>query len=254
VVSQAELDSAQAEVDSLAARQEAQEDEIVVADRRIDVWRQELSDREIRAPFDGVVVSKDAQPGEMVSPVSAGGGFTRTGVSTLVDMGSLEIEVDVNEAYIRRVEPGQRVEATLDAYPDWKIPARVIAIVPTADRQRATVRVRIGFDELDPRILPDMGVKVAFREPAGDGAATAPAAAGTAPRGVMIPAEALREDRGIDVVFVLEEGTVERRAVEVGDASGGDVTVLSGLSAGERVVVEGPDALADGGRVREANR
>lgn len=254
VTSQAELDRAQAQVDSLAARIEAQRDEIEVADRRLGVWRQELADREIRAPFDGVVVSKDAQPGEMVSPVSAGGGFTRTGIATVVDMSSLEIEVDVNENYINRVRPGQPVEATLDAYPDWRVAARVIAIVPTADRQRATVKVRIGFDELDPRILPDMGVKVAFREPAAGAAATA-AKAGEAPvPGVIVPAEALRQDREIDVVFVLEDGVVRRRPVELGDASGGDVTVLSGLSAGELVVLEGPEALQEGDEVREARR
>ena len=127
------------------------------------MWQQQMDDMIIRAPFDGVVTTKDAQPGEMISPVSAGGGFTRTGIGTIVDMNSLEIEIDVNESYINRVEPGQPVEATLDAYPDWKIPCKVIAIIPTADRQKSTVKVRVGFDKLDPRILPEMGVKVAFR-------------------------------------------------------------------------------------------
>ncbi len=120
----------------------------------------------IRAPFTGVIVAKAAQAGEIVSPISAGGGFTRTGVGTIVDMGSLEIEVDVNEAYINRVEPGQRRKAVLDAYPDWTIPAHVIAIMPTADRSKATVKVRIGIDQKDPRILPDMGVRVSFLEEA----------------------------------------------------------------------------------------
>ena len=136
------------------------------------MWQQQMDDMIIRAPFDGVITTKDAQPGEMISPVSAGGGFTRTGIGTIVDMTSLEIEIDVNESYINRVEPGQPVEATLDAYPDWKIPCKVIAIIPTADRQKSTVKVRVGFDQLDPRILPDMSVKVAFRD--NGGAAGAP--------------------------------------------------------------------------------
>jgi len=145
-------------------------EQVTVQERQVGVRRTELDDTVIRAPFSGVAISKDAQPGEMVSPVSAGGGFTRTGISTIVDMTSLEIEVDVNESYIHRVTPGQPVESTLDAYPDWRIPSHVIAIVPTADRNKATVLVRIGFEQLDPRILPDMGVKVAFlgvAEPAG---------------------------------------------------------------------------------------
>jgi RND family efflux transporter MFP subunit len=126
----------------------------------------QLSRYEIRAPFAGVVVNKSAQPGEIISPVSAGGGFTRTGVCTIVDMSSLEIEVDVSEAYIARVSEGQRVEAVLDAYPDQTFPARVIATIPSADRSRATVRVRIGFDELDPRILPEMAISVRFLDQA----------------------------------------------------------------------------------------
>ena len=144
------------------ARLELTREQVTVAERQVAVRRTDLDDTVIRAPFSGVALSKDAQPGEMVSPVSAGGGFTRTGISTIVDMSSLEIEVDVNESFINRVTPGQKVEATLDAYPDWRIPAHVITIVPTADRQKATVLVRIGFEKLDPRILPDMGVKVAF--------------------------------------------------------------------------------------------
>ena len=162
IAGQAELDRAEAEVDALQARLELTREQVTVAERQVAVRRTDLDDTVIRAPFAGVALSKDAQPGEMVSPVSAGGGFTRTGISTIVDMSSLEIEVDVNESFINRVTPGQRVEATLDAYPDWRIPAHVITIVPTADRQKATVLVRIGFEQLDPRILPDMGVKVAF--------------------------------------------------------------------------------------------
>lgn len=162
LVSMAQLDNARATVDSLRAAVDMRKAELEVAEQRLALAQQHLDDTLIRAPFAGVVTVKNAQPGEMVSPVSAGGGFTRTGVCTLVDMGSLEVEVDVNEAYIKRVFIGQRVEARLDAYPDWTIPARVSAIVPTADRQKASVNVHVQFDELDPRILPEMGVKVRF--------------------------------------------------------------------------------------------
>ena len=248
LIGQADLDAAQAEADSLGARIANQREQIVVAEREIDVRRTALEDTVIRAPFSGVAISKDAQPGEMISPVSAGGGFTRTGVCTIVDMSSLEIEVDVNESYINRVSPGQRVVATLDAYPDWEIPARVITTIPAADRQRATVLVRIAFDELgDPRILPDMGVNVAFLEA---GPPPEEAAADAAPR-LWIPAAALRGDGGARVIFVVRGGAVERRAVTTGVEDGGDVEVLAGVAAGERVVVEGPAELADGERVAE---
>ncbi len=178
----------------------------------------------------------------MVSPVSAGGGFTRTGISTIVDMTSLEIEVDVNEAYIARVQPGQKVEATLDAYPDWKIPASVRTVIPTADRQKATVKVRISFGALDPRILPDMGVKVAFL--AAEQAGEAPVAA------ALIPRAAVQQDGGRPVVFRLREGTVERRAVTLGVLRADEVEVLAGVAAGDRLVVDGPVGLRDGQRVR----
>jgi RND family efflux transporter MFP subunit len=162
VIAAAEFDTATAEVDVLEARLRTAASEVTVAERQVAQRRIDIADTVVRAPFDGVAISKDAQAGEMVSPVSAGGGFTRTGISTIVDMSSLEIQVDVNEAYINRVARGQPVTAVLDAYPDWRIPARVITTVPAADRQKATVQVRIAFDELDPRILPDMGVKVSF--------------------------------------------------------------------------------------------
>jgi multidrug efflux pump subunit AcrA (membrane-fusion protein) len=142
---------------------EQQQTEVTVAGRQLALWQQQLDDNIIRAPFSGIVTTKNAQPGEMISPVSAGGGFTRTGIGTIVDMDSLEIEIDVNESFINRVEAGQRVEATLDAYAQWKIPCKVIAIIPTADRKKSTVKVRVGFDKLDPRVLPEMA-KVAFRE------------------------------------------------------------------------------------------
>ena len=188
VVISARLHTAQSEVDSLKARIAYSQQQVAVAEAQVNLRKTDLADMVVRAPFSGVAISKDAQPGEMISPVSAGGGFTRTGIGTIVDMSSLEIEVDVNESFINRVSPGQKVNAVLDAYPDWQIPAFVITTVPSADRQKATVRVRIGFAEragpgkaLDPRILPDMGVKVTFLRPEDDTAAQ-PRAATLAPR------------------------------------------------------------------------
>ncbi len=245
IIGRAELDAALAEVDSYKARIAVAREQVTVAERLVGLRRTELDDTIVRAPFGGVAISKDAQPGEMVSPISAGGGFTRTGISTIVDMASLEIEVDVNESYINRVQPDQPVTATLDAYPDWPIPAKVITVVPTADRQKATVLVRIGFDRLDPRILPDMGVKVAFLK-AGE-----PQAVDAAPprATLVIPRAAARAAQGGDVVFVIHEDRVERRAVKLGAADGDQIEVLSGLTAGERIVVDGPPDLADGDRV-----
>ncbi len=164
LVSESQLDTAQSEVAALRARLAALKSEVDVAEGTVRVRNQELDDLLVRAPFDGVVISKDAQPGEIISPMSAGGGFTRTGIATIVDMDSREIELDVNESFINRVKTDQKTQAVLDAYPDWNIPSHVIKIVPAADRQKATVRVRVGFDQLDPRILPDMGVKVSFLE------------------------------------------------------------------------------------------
>ena len=166
IASQADLETAESAALSLRARLRRQEVDVTAAEKQVAMWKQQIEDMVIRAPFDGVVTTKNAQPGEMISPISAGGGFTRTGIGTVVDMNSLEIELDVNESYINRVEPEQPAEAALDAYPDWKMPCKVIAIIPTADRQKATVKVRVGFVKLDPRILPDMAVKVAFRETA----------------------------------------------------------------------------------------
>jgi HlyD family secretion protein len=244
VVGKAELDDAQSNVESLKARIAYTEQQIGVAESQVRLQQTNLTDMVVRAPFGGVVISKDAQPGEMISPVSAGGGFTRTGIGTIVDMSSLEIEVDVNETYINRVVNGMRVEAVLDAYQDWPIPAHVITTIPSADRQKATVKVRIGFDALDPRILPDMGVKVSFLRdapPAGQAAA--------APR-VTVPKAAIRTADGKSIVFVLKDDRVERRAVSVGLETGGQVELVSGVSAGERVVVEGPQALKDGDKVK----
>jgi RND family efflux transporter MFP subunit len=241
--SEANLDAAEAEVDSLRARLATGREEVAVAVRLVEVRQAQLDDTVIRAPFSAVAISKDAQPGEMVSPVSAGGGFTRTGICTLVDMSSLEIEVDVNEAYINRVRAGQRVEATLDAYPDWRIAARVITTVPAADRQRATVKVRIAFDELEPRVLPDMGVKVGFLD-AEEGSVE------TVGVRTLVPRSAIRQEGEGQVLFVLVGERVERRAVSLGSALGEDVEVVSGVGGGERVVVEPPAELADGDRVK----
>jgi HlyD family secretion protein len=241
---QAELDAAQAQVDSFHARAEAAREQVRVAEQQAALARTNLDDTIIRAPFGGVAISKDAQPGEVVSPVSAGGGFTRTGICTIVDMQSLEIEVDVNEAYINRVRSGQDVSAALDAYPDSPIPARVITMVPTADRQKATVLVRIGFKKFDARILPDMGVKVTFLRD--EETADVPASRPTA----LVPKMAVRAEDGQSYAFVVSgAGVVDRRAVTVGGADGDRVEVLAGLNSGERVVVSPPPALAHGAKV-----
>jgi HlyD family secretion protein len=274
VVGRAEVDTAQSEVDSLKARIAHSQQQVAVAEAQVNVRKTDLADMVVRAPFSGVAISKDAQPGEMISPVSAGGGFTRTGIGTIVDMSSLEIEVDVNESFINRVRGGQKVTAVLDAYPDWQIPAHVITTVPSADRQKATVRVRIGFDpstlrepqgrpepgrgttrsgssragsrgdKLDPRILPDMGVKVSFLRDEEPAQANSPVAR------VSVPKAAVKLVDGRSVVFVVRDDRVERRAISAGLAKGDQVEVLSGITAGERVVIEGPSTLKDGDRIR----
>jgi RND family efflux transporter MFP subunit len=238
IASKADLDRARAQLDAIRARLNAQRDQLLTAQRQVDLQQQSVDDTIIRAPFDGIVVSKDAQPGEMISPVSAGGGFTRTGICTIVDMASLEIEVDVNEAYINRVRPNQRVEAVLDAYPEWKIPGHVITAVPTADRQKATVKVRIAFDQRDARVLPDMGVKVAF--------ITDEASAAAATTVIEVPKAAVKRDGDTDVVYVVNDGKAERRAVRVANAEGEVARIASGLSGGERVIVESSEVLQDG--------
>jgi RND family efflux transporter MFP subunit len=243
IASQSDLDLAESNAKSLQAHLAQQELDVTVAERQVAAWQQQMDDMTIRAPFDGVITTKDAQPGEMISPVSAGGGYTRTGIGTIVDMSSLEIEIDVNESYINRVEPGQAVEATLDAWPNWKIPCKVIAIIPTADRQKSTVKVRVGFDQLDPRILPEMSVKVAFREAGG----------ATETRTVLIPKTAVQSQDGRDVVFIVQNGRAERRAVTVTDAQGDDAVLSAGVSAGEKVVVNAPAELKDGVAVKEKN-
>ena len=241
LTSAASLDSAEAVFDALAAQLDTGRENVNVALSNVALANDALDNMTIRAPFGGMVVSKNAQPGEMISPVSAGGGFTRTGICTIVDMESLEIEVDVNEAYIQRVSPGQRVSATLDAYPDWRIPAEVIAIVPTADRQKATVRVRIGFLERDGRVLRDMGAKVAFL-----GSET-PGPAQQEVRGVLVAGEAVRDDAAGTFVWRMANGVVERRPVETAGSRDRDVVLVTrGLAAGDTVVRSAQGELAPG--------
>jgi RND family efflux transporter MFP subunit len=236
------LDLARTTADSYRAKITLAKEQVRAADARIKVAQQDLDNCTVRSPYNGIVVSKDAQVGEMVSPISAGGGFTRTGIATVVDMDSNEIEVDVNESYIARVIPGQPVTATLDAYPDWKIPCKVRTVIPTADRQKATVKVRISFDKLDPRILPDMGVKVAFLS-------DEPAAKQTAARQVVVPKSAVRDEGGQQTVFIYKDGRVERRAIRAGGARGEDQVILAGVADGDQVVVGGAERLKDGSHV-----
>ena len=240
VETQEQLDNARTNADSLQAKIALAQSQVVSAETRIQEAQQAVDNCTIRAPYAGIVVSKDAQVGEMVSPVSAGGGFTRTGIATIVDMNSNEIEVDVNESYISRVQDGQTVTAILDAYPDWEIPSRVRTIIPSADRQKATVKVRISFLKLDPRILPDMGIKVTFlgakqKKPAGADAAA-----------ILIPQSAVHDENGKQIVFLVKGDKAERRAVTLGGSHGTDKEVIAGVSVGDTVVVKGPENLRDG--------
>ena len=243
LVSQQATEQARTQVETLTAQVEAQHKQIDLTQALVRAAQVQLDYCTVRAPFAGVIIAKAAQVGEIVSPFSAGGGFTRTGVGTIVDMDSLEIEVDVNEAYINRVVPNGRVESVLNAYPDWKIPSHVIAIIPTADRSKATVKVRIAIEQKDTRIVPDMGVRVSFLE---DRKPEAQAQA--APRGVLVPIAALRKDGDKDVVFVLKDGRAQRRAVTLGGSVGDTRQVLSGVSAGENVITEAPADLKDGAK------
>lgn len=245
LASAASVDLAEATYNQLAARLETGRENVKVAMRNIGLAEDSLSNMTIRAPFAGMVVSKNAQPGEMISPISAGGGFTRTGICTIIDTDSLEIEVDVNEAYIQRVRAGQPVSAILDAYPDWRIPAEVIAIVPTADRQKATVRVRIGFLERDERVLSDMGVKVAFL------GSEMPADSAQPVQGVLIANEALRSDAGGDYVWLVQDDAVQRQTVEVaGQRDRPQVLVVQGLAAGATIVRSSDGPLTAGQKIK----
>lgn len=247
IITQKDLENTQTLRDSLDARRLLAGKQRDVSRTRLAQMQQELINYTVTAPFSGIVVSKDAQVGEIVSPVSAGGGFTRTGIATIVDMESLEIEVDINESFIAKVKNGQAVTAVLDAYPDWSIPAKVRTVIPTADRQKATVKVRIAFDKLDPRILPDMGVKVAFMD--------APLESDSGGRNaVRIPLEAIRQEGDRHIVFIYKGGTVESRAVKTGTVTGTSVDILAGILPGEQVVAGNIAELADGDTVRPAER
>jgi RND family efflux transporter MFP subunit len=243
-VSQAAVDNAQTSVDALRAQLATQRSNVDVVARAMSVAQRNLDDTIVRAPFSGIVTVKAAQPGEMVSPISAGGGFTRTGIGTIVDMDSLEIQVDVNENFINRVRSAQQATAKLNAYPDWQIPAHVIAVIPTADRSKGTVTVRIALDQKDARILPEMGVRVSFladptQEPGSKAAG-----------GVNLPSNAVQGSGATGAVFVVHDDTVERRAVRLGAGSGDSITILSGLAAGERVAVGDLSQLKDGAKIR----
>ena len=249
LVSKAQYDQAIAQRDALRAELATAQRNTQVASGGLRIATQGVDNTIVRAPFAGVVIAKAAQPGEIVSPLSAGGGFTRTGIGTIVDMDSLEVEVEVGEAFIGRVQPKMPVEAVLNAYPDWKIPAEVIAIIPAADRGKATVKVRVALKQKDPRIVPDMGVRVSFLEAAKPVAATKP--------GVLAPADAIVQRDGKDVAFVIagiadDGSTAQQRVLKLGRTLGDDREVLDGLSGGETVVVEPPEKLADGARVRIA--
>ncbi len=250
-VSESDLDTARTNYENLQAQLATSQSNVQVAQEGVQVAQRNLDDTVVRAPFDGVVTTKDAQPGEMVSPISAGGGFTRTGMGTIVDMDSLEVEVDVNESFINRVHADQPASVRLNAYTDWEIPAYVIAVIPTADRSKATVKVRVGFKTKDPRILPEMGARVAFLSEA------APETAGAlAPKpGVLVPPDAVQgggsnsSDAGV-VYVIRSDDTVERRAVRLGARGSDGQTVLSGLSAGERVAIGDFAKLADGAKIK----
>jgi RND family efflux transporter MFP subunit len=242
VQTQEQLDTASTNVDSLKAKINLAKQQVQGSEMRIREAQQAVDNCTITAPYDGIVVSKDAQVGEMVSPISAGGGFTRTGIATIVDMNSNEIEVDVNESFIARVKDHQKVTAILDAYPDWEIPSHVRTVIPTADRQKATVKVRISFDKLDPRILPDMGIKVTFLsdEPVKKADANAPVVA------ALLPNEALHDDGGKKIVYLVKNDKLERRAVAVGSTQGSQTEIMSGIAVGDAIVVKGPANMQDG--------
>ena len=248
VISAQTFDTAKASYDAARTGLEVAARSVEVAEARLKLAERNLDDTVVRAPFAGIVTVKAAQEGEMVSPMSAGGGFTRTGIGTIVDMSSLEVEVDVSENFINRVSAQQPATITLNAYPDWSIPARVIAIIPTADRAKATVKVRVGFEVGDARVLPEMGARVAFhdsKEPRGSTAASA-----VAQQPVLVPNESVQADGDTGVVFVLADGGVERRTVRLGAQSAAGQVVVAGLQVGTRLARGDLTLLADGSRVR----
>ncbi|MEM9387795.1 MAG: efflux RND transporter periplasmic adaptor subunit [Pseudomonadota bacterium] len=256
LASEQELDAALADEDTFTARLARQQRDVEVSAKSLAVQERQLEDMRIVAPFAGVVIDKAAQPGEMISPVSAGGGFTRTGICTLVDMDSLEVEVDVNESFLGRVSAGQPVTATLNSYPDWRIPAEVITIIPAADRNRATVRVRIRLLERDARILPDMGARVAFLAGQGEQTPTPSRIAskdddeGDVRAGLYVPSDAIYRDGTRAVAYVVMGARAEVRELRVGETRGSRRRVLGGVEAGEQVVLGVDEALVrafDGG-------
>jgi len=249
IISAQAFDTAKAAYDTARTTLDVAARAVEVADATLSLAQRNLDDTVVRAPFGGVITVKAAEVGEMVSPVSAGGGFTRTGIGTIVDMDSLEVEVDVSENFINRVRPDQDVSVKLNAYPEWAIPARVIAIIPTADRAKATVRVRVALDERDARILPEMGVRVSFLD---DGAESGAALA--AQRAVVVPPAAVQGSGDTGIVYVIDEDTVERRAVRLGTRSADGQIVLSGLESGARLAVTDFSQLSDGARVRVSSQ
>ena len=242
LVSASQYDAAKAQRDSLRAQYITAQRNAHVAEVQVEIATNGLDNTIVRAPFAGVVIAKAAQPGEIVSPMATGG-FTRTGIGTIVDMDSLEVEVDVGESYIGRVQPGMEAEVVLNAYPDWRIPAEVIAIIPAADRGKATVKVRVGFKQKDARIVPDMGVRVSFLE-----AAREPQS--QAPKGVQVPQAAIVSVDKQAAVFVVKGERASRRAVTLGAALAQGRQVLSGVTAGETVVLDPPPELKDGDAVK----
>jgi RND family efflux transporter MFP subunit len=239
VASNNDFDKTQALVDGLKARLAMTQVQITAAQARREMALTDIENCIVRAPFSGVAVSKDAQVGEMVSPISAGGGFTRTGVSTIVDMQSLEIEVDVNESYLAKVSIGQKVAATLDAYPDWHIPATVRTIIPTADRQKATIKVRIAFDSLDQKILPDMGVKVSFLSKKEKGTGSM----------IVVRRTGVQDEDGQQAVYLFKNGRTIRRPVKTGEIFENDVQITDGVAAGDEIIVSSSlQPLQDGMR------
>jgi RND family efflux transporter MFP subunit len=246
LVAKQSAEQAHTQVDALAAQLAAQRKQAEAAQAQAKVAQVNFDYTVVRAPFDGVVTDKSAQVGEIISPLSAGGGFTRTGVGTIVDMDSLEVDVDVNEAYIGRVKPRMSAEAVLDAYPDWRIPAHVIAIVPAADRGKATVKVRVALEKKDARIVPDMGVRVSFLE-------ARPRATAQAPGGVLVPAAAIAQRDGHEVVFVVQGGRVQERRVQP-KPMGEQRLLPAGVQSGDTVVVSPPAELRDGAPVTVENK
>ncbi|MEO8998264.1 MAG: efflux RND transporter periplasmic adaptor subunit [Rhodanobacter sp.] len=244
LVSTQSAEQARSQAAALGAQLNAQRQQARAAEAQATVAQVNFDYCVVRAPFSGVITTKDAQVGEIISPFSAGGGFTRTGVGTIVDMSSLEIDVDVNEAYIGRVKPGMPAEAVLDAYPDWKIPAHVVAIVPTADRGKATVKVRVALENKDARVVPDMGARVSFLE-------EKPKASADVPQGVLVPATAIMQRDGHSVVFVLDGKQVRQRTVMPTAQAYGELRLLPAMvKAGDSVVVSPPAILKDGSDVQ----